>query len=545
VPVQLMVTPVPDVPALWRLSGETNGYLIVRGAESLLIDCPAGIWAPLLEAAGLPLPRTILHTQVQDEHCGEWAAFPTAQVLVAKASLTVAQRTQKYFEECATVWPPSRAWETLGEEKFGIGGCTTERPPAQPLQVIGTLQSGHKFQWQDVTFEIFALPASGKRSIGLAWRDKHVIFSGDLLLAGGYLVNAYDLERNYGMPLGYVQLQRNLRQVAAMNPRLLLPTTGPIITEPIADIDRLKKRIAWATRPPALRRHEPAALINYLPARVFGRFREVLPGLYQNTNYGNVIVFVTANGAGLLIDPGPCIWPTWEEGAAGMQEDLDLLEREAGLTRIERALITHFHGDHVQFCDLLRQRYGTEILATPDVATLLAHPETYHYPCCVDWYGYPYKCLTVDRVIVYEQPLTWQDTTITPVHAPGHCYAHAAFLLDWHHRRTACTGDVLQYGAGPISVGMPILYNDTAWPDRGLLVTLARLAAYQPEVVLCGHSQSFLDPDGAILADWQLAAGTSLALAHAMAPDGDLLRMMTPPGFDIMRQQLMADTRLR
>ena len=60
---------------LWCLSHNTNGYLIVRDNASLLIDCPGPDVADALQRRGLPLPELILHTQVQAEHCYEWATL--------------------------------------------------------------------------------------------------------------------------------------------------------------------------------------------------------------------------------------------------------------------------------------------------------------------------------------------------------------------------------------------------------------------------------------------------------------------------------------
>ncbi len=532
------ISPVPGVPGLWRIAADTNGYLLVREGESLLIDCPEADVAAALRAAGLPAPSTVLHTQVQTEHCGEWAAFPDAAVFVAAESRDMAVHAPAFFAATDTVWPPDRDWDYKGAEKYGIGGCVTERLPAQPLAVAGTLAPGETFTWEDITLEILPLPASGKRSIGLFWRTEGALFSGDLLHAGGLLPNAYDLERCHGLPTGYLQLRRALTMVDKLHARLLLPTTGPLIDAPHRDITALKGRIAWVTHPPALRVDEAVSPINYTPPRTFSHLRQVADGIYQNTDAGNLVVFVSDDGAGLLLDPCPCVWPTWEEGEAGMHADLDLLEREAGLKRVELALITHFHGDHLQFCDLLRGRYGTTIAATPDVAELMENPAAYHLPFAVDWYGYPFKSVAVDELFPYELPRAWRETAITPVRLPGHCFAHAAFLLPWRDRRIACTGDTLQYGAGPIAVGMPNLYYDTAWPARGFLPGFERLAAYRPDLVLCAHSQSFFDPDGAILADWQTAATASLARARAMVA-GDLTTAMTPPGFDALREKLL------
>ncbi|MHB9026315.1 MAG: MBL fold metallo-hydrolase [Armatimonadota bacterium] len=525
------ISQLPFHPGLWRIEAETVGYLLVRGERSLLIDCPAEDLTVLLKQAGLPLPDTILHTQVQEEHCREWAAFPSAHAWVYAESSEVARISEQYKADCQTVWPPTRDWSTKGEEKYGIAGCVTERAPRKPLNLAGVLHAGETFRWEDVALEVIPLPGSGKRSIGLYWRDGKVIFSGDLLHAGGYLVNMYDLERNYNLATGYDQLRESLQTIMRLQPGLLLPTAGPPITSPREDCSRLLERIAWVKNLPT-RRDGEASVTNYTPLREFGGYREIIPGVFQCNAAGNIILFVDREGRGMMIDPDICVWLSWEENCREMHAVLDLLEREAGLRRVELAVITHYHGDHVQYCDLLRERYGTKILATPDVAEVMEHPVNYNLPATIAWYAFPFDHIDVDRRLAYEQPFDWHGVAITPIHTPGHCYAHTGYFLVWNGARLACSGDSLIYGSGPISPRRITCYNDTAWPERGSRPTIDRLIALRPAYVLGGHGHSFHDPDGSILRDFRTVIEESERLAAAMLYDGDLKRGMTPPGFE-------------
>lgn len=528
---------VDAVPGLWRLEAETNGYLLVRHGAALLIDCPAGDWAGLLADAGLPAPVAVLHTQVQTEHCGEWQAFPAAPVFVHESSIEVAKRTDAFFAACVTVWPESREMENSGEDLYGITGCVTARPPQQPLNVAGTLRPGETFAWEGIALEVIALPGSDKRAIGLYWREANVVFSGDLLHAGGFLVNFYDLERGYGTHKGYHQLANSLKVVADLQPSLLLPTTGPVCADPAGDIAALLGRMTWFERIP-----RRAARTDWQrpPLREFGRYKEVVPGIYQCTNFGNVVLYVDDQGRGLIVDPGPCVWLPWEESVAAVHADFDQIEALSGLKTIELAIITHYHGDHCQFSDLIRQRYGTTICATPDVAMIIEEPRKFRYPCTLDWYNFPYDHIRVDRRLTYEETFYWNDIPVTPIHTPGHCFAHTGVLVPWNGIMTACTGDTLQYGGGQVAQWLPFTYNDTAWPDRGNCVTYRRVLAAKAELILGGHGHNFFDPEGAILRDLIAVNEEVEALARQMVPDGDILPRMTPPGFDILREKLCA-----
>lgn len=529
---------IDPLSGVWRISAETHGYLIVRGNRALLIDCPDVHASTLLTSAGLPLPEIVLHTQVQEEHCREWASLPETKAYVFSESQDVALRHERFWREARTVWGASRNWDDLGEEKYGVAGCMTERPPGKPLNVAGLLRHGDVFQWQDVTLEVLLMPGSGKRSIGFFWGKARCLFSGDLLRAGGYLANLYDIERSYGGLSGYCDLRRSLASIKKLRPRLLLPSTGPTITDPTQDVARLMDRIEWLDNPPSRRAETPLGLTNYSPYREFGRYRETVPGVAQNNDLGNTIVFVDQEGRGLMIDPGPNDGLSWGKSSQAFHKDLDLLEDKMGLKRIELVLVTHYHGDHVQFCNLVRERYGAQILATPDVSACMERPDEFRYPCSIDWYGFPFTKVSADRRIPYDTPIDWHGTPVMPIHTPGHCYAHAGYVIPWQGLLTVCTGDVMQYGNGPITLGLPILYNDTGWPDRGFLVTFRRLQDLGPGIVLGGHSHSFFDRDGSILRDFCDTAEETLALAQDMVLDRNLIAAMTPPGYDEKRELL-------
>ena len=522
---------------LWRLAGDEpqlNGWLIVKDGASLLIDCPSLAAASRIRGAGLPTPELILHTHVQEEHCREHRELARVPVRVAASAAEVARVSDAYRAATKTVWPPDRAWDTLGEEPYGIAGCVTERPPATPLNVQDTFRPGDVVEWRGERFAVLDLAASSKRAVGFHWLGHGVVFTGDLLYAGGRLVNFYDLERRYnGGELKWTQAA--LGQVLALKPRLALGSTGPAITDFDGDAARL---LAWTKDPCgrfARRSGEKVSQVNYTPLRSFGRYREVAKDVYQNTNWGNVILFVDrASGEGLMVDPCNCVWTPWAESVESFREDLRLLEKEAGLKRVGIALVTHPHGDHVQDAFVLRERYGTRLLATPDVAELLANP-AYPYPCLLRWYGFPYDTLKVDGRLRYGRTETWRDLEFRPVWTPGHCFAHSGFSIRWRGMRIFCSGDALQYGAGPIVPSLPFCYNDNGVPDHSPAVAYRAIRQERPDIVICGHSRSFYDGDGSILRDLE---ETQTELERSLAdyvPDGDLRRATVPPGYNLRR----------
>jgi len=518
---------------LWCITSETNGYVLVKNGKSLMIDCPDFNLADTFAKAKIPAPEIILHTQVQEEHCREWAAFPNAEVFIYKEYAEIAGLKHTTH----TTWNIDEDWMAIrGAEKYGHCGCITERPPKKPLNIIRELNHDEIIDWQGQQLKLIKLPGSGKYACGIHWINENVLFSGDLIYSGGYLVNFYDLERCYGLPNGYTELRDSLTKVLDLHPNILLPTTGPIIEQPEKDCAALLKRIEWVDSPPTLRENETISMTNYQPISQFRRYKEILPGLFQNNNYGNIILLITPNGDGLIIDPDTCGELSHEESIREFEADLIYFENEHGLKKIEAALFTHYHGDHVRLCSVLKERYETDLIATPDIAMLLETPHKFPYPCRLPWYGLSFDHIKIDRTIPYDTAQNICGINITPHHTPGHSFAHAGFEFTWCDTKIVCTGDTLQYGTGPIQTQLPIMYNDTAWPDRGFIKTYERLATLKPDLILGGHSHSFYD--NGIISDFVKSAKESIELAKQMIPTGDLQSAMTPPGYNEMRTEI-------
>ena len=521
---------------LWMVGGETNGYVIVRNGKSLMIDCPAKNFAGLFEKNGIPSPELILHTQVQEEHCREWAAFPGAGVRVYKKSEPVALLSGEFLAAYDTVWDMDADWTVdRGMERFGLGSCVTERPPKKALNVTEAFDDGETLEWNGEVFKFLALPGSGKYACAIHWIGENAVFSGDAVNKGGWLANMYDLERCYGHPYGYAELAESLRKLTGLEPKALLPSSGPIICEPASDCAALAERIKWTQSPPSYRTGEEQSFVNYAPARQFGRYKEVVPGVYQNNNAGNMILFVNENGGGLLVDPDNCVWESWDENVRAFHGDLDLLEKETGLKKIDMAVLTHIHGDHVRFTDIVRERYGAVIAAAPDVAAAVSEPRKFPYPCRIPWYGLPFDHIKIDRILKYDECFDWSGVSVKTIRTPGHSYAHTGFVIKWGGYTAVCTGDTLQYGSGPICCSLPVLYSDTAWPDRGFTVTYKNILEHGADLILGGHSFSFFDPKHETVTLLDRAAKESMELAKKMLVDGDLMKAMTPPGYDDIR----------
>ncbi len=482
----------PDL-AVVSLVGEATSHLILRKERSVLVDCHSAHLERWINRHRLPKPDLILHTQVQPEHCREGGRFPGAAIFVHEPLLELAVDRASWERRAHTTWDHPEEWGiTLGREPYGIAGSITIRPPDEPLPVSETFRAGDRLEWQDLIFEVVALPGHGRESVGffLEHRGRRLaFFSGDLICAPHHLVNLYDLEENYGGVM-LSSLSSELRRLANEAPLLWLPATGnPLRDGPAAAahlagaIDAYCAALGWRSG-----QYQPPPPRNYL--RV-GRYWELHRGVYQIDGFGNVILFVQDNGHGLMVDPGPCEYEV-SGRSERFVEDLAFFERRCGLKTMDWILITHPHGDHYDLAPLVLTRYPQCRVGALDlVARVIESPWDYPYPALLPWYNLGFDHLPIDVAFEEEVPFEWHGISLCPIHLPGHCYCHGGFLLTFNGLRIAVTGDTVQNRGESASLSfLPANHtvpDDSAGPQKAY----RRLLADDVALNAGGHGSHF------------------------------------------------------
>lgn len=521
----------PDL-RIYSLIGESSSHLVLRQGRGLLIDCHSDKMVHWLDCRALPSPDMILHTHVQPEHCREADHFPEARILVHEQAVELAGDHLAYRRAAHTVWDNPAEWmETLGREKYGVAGSTTVLPPALPLKVSETFNEGDRINWQDLVFEVIALPGHGFHHVGfvleLAGRPL-TVFTGDLLCHPARLINVYDLEINYG---GTVlnTLPAVLRSLVQIPAQLYLPSTGPSIPNgpaqaaELADsIDAYHEALKWKSG-----KFKPAAQTEYPGV---GRYLKLHRGIYQINNFGNCILLIDDNGHGLMFDPGPCEYES-PTRTADFHRDLDLFERDCGLRTIDLVLVTHVHGDHYDMVPELRMRYpGCRVGAWDLVARVIEAPWDYPYPALLPWYNLGFDHVAVDDVLTEDAPYKWHDVSIQSVHLPGHCYCHAAYLLTFNGLRMAITGDTIQSRGD--AGGLDFCISNHSIPDghSGILKTYQRMAKEKIDLNIGGHGSHFVDC-AAQYAESLRRIQHALPSLRRLVPGDDLNAAFLRPGF--------------
>lgn len=69
----------------------------------------------------------------------------------------------------------------------------------------------------------------------------------------------------------------------------------------------------------------------------------------------------------------------------------------------------------------------------------IAGPRRWPYPALLPWYGLGQDGVPVDAAIPEGGAWRWDGLDIACLHLPGHCHAHAGYLLDRAGERVALT----------------------------------------------------------------------------------------------------------
>jgi glyoxylase-like metal-dependent hydrolase (beta-lactamase superfamily II) len=186
---------------------------------------------------------------------------------------------------------------------------------------------------------------------------------------------------------------------------------------------------------------------------------------------------------------------------------LRALRRDFGVDRVEVALPTHYHDDHVAGMNLLREVEGTEVWSERTVAEVLAEPRRHDLPCL--WYD----PIPADRVLTAGEPVRWHEYELTTWPLPGHTLYAVAVAVEVDGRRVLATGDQQDGGwaDGERTEVLNFQYKNRFQPDDYVASALL-YRRLRPELMISGHWAP-RPVDDAYL-DMLLARGEDLARLH-------------------------------
>ena len=224
---------------LWR--DVCNVYVLREGNAAILINVGDG---GVLEHLGELGVRKLDWVLLTDHHREECQGHPKLKPW--RPQVAAPEKERALFERPSDF---RKMKPSLGDA-FTVYGASYVRPPVEPLAIQRGLRAMDAFTWRGREF--WCLETAGSSPGGMSYLIKTdrgwLAFSGDVMLAGGRMHNWFDTEWDYGFAAGLYALVASTSLLESFEPALLLPSHGPVIRQPKAELHAYQQKLRRLAR---------------------------------------------------------------------------------------------------------------------------------------------------------------------------------------------------------------------------------------------------------------------------------------------------------
>lgn len=442
-------------------------YAVRSGNTAVLIDFGSGRILEQLPELGIHKVLAVLMTH---HHRDQGQGLPCA--VEAGIPIWVPHIEQDLFHSVDEHWQAREVLNNYNsrQDRFSL---------LNSVPVAATLRDYGQYRFGELQLQVLPTPGHTTGSISLLVEidGRRIAFVGDLLAGPGKLWSLAATQWSYNGGEGLAATILSLLSLGDWQPDFLLPSHGDPIEDPATAIDQTVTRLRELTR---YREQNP---------RLFP-FRKrpydiITPHLLRNrTSMANSYVLLSEDECALFIDFGYDFilgTPGGNDRASRRPwlYTLPMLKEQFGIQKIEVAIPTHYHDDHVAGMNLLRLVEGTEVWAAENFADILEHPFSYSIPCL--WYD----PIPVDRVLPLRQPFQWHEYELTLYPLQGHTRYAVAISFEVDGLHVLATGD--QY-EGESGLRWNYVYQNEFEIDD-YIASAALYRELNPDVILSGHHE--------------------------------------------------------
>lgn len=441
-----------------------NVYVIKKRDRAVLIDFGNGDVLPLLKDAGIIQVTDILLTHHHRDQAQE-----LKKAVSEGANIWVPHTEQDLFKDVESHWQAREVYNNynMREDRFSV---------LYNIPIAGTLKDYETYTFANQEFTILPTPGHtiGSISIIIELNEERMAFTGDLIYAPGKVWSMAATQWSYNGAEGVPYSILSLLSVKDKQPSRLLPSHGEEMSDPAHAIDLLIDRLNEVLK---FRKHN---------LRLF-QFRQepyvrLTPHLLRNrTSWAHSYVLLSETGKALLIDFGydfmvgmPSGWD--RASRRPWLYNIDRLKEDFGVEKIDVALPTHFHDDHVAGLNLLRDVEGTEVWAAENFSDILEKPDHYDLPCI--WYD----PIEVDKEIPLNQTFNWEEYEFTLHEQSGHTLYAVAINFEVDGKNVLAIGDQYQ----DTSVNYVYKNGFRIWDYADSAELYERI---QPDLIISGHAE--------------------------------------------------------
>jgi glyoxylase-like metal-dependent hydrolase (beta-lactamase superfamily II) len=408
---------------VFRYADTANVYLLRQEREAILVDFGSGAILDQLGAFGVDRVTDVLVT-----HHHRDGVQGLARAAEAGIRIWVPATERDLIDQVDEHWQmrPIDVMYDLREDRFSL---------LSSVPITGVVQDYRTTRFGG--FDVLTLPTPGHTPGSVSYvidvSGRRLAFTGDLIAAPGKVHSLAATQWTYTGIEGLGATMLSGLDLLDRSPDVLLPAHGDPIEDARPAIETLNERLQ---RLIDLRSPE------WRPADLRARpYLEISRHLLQNrTSVSNSYALLSDTGAALLIDFGYDFTTGLPSGTDRSSrrpwlETIPALKRQFGIDRVEVAIPTHYHDDHVAGFNLLREVEGTKIWAPENMAPMLEDPLRFDLPCL--WYD----PIPVDRRLPFGRPFEWHEHEITVHELPGHTLYAAAIEVVVDGTRVVATGD--------------------------------------------------------------------------------------------------------
>ncbi|MDP6778530.1 MAG: MBL fold metallo-hydrolase [Candidatus Latescibacteria bacterium] len=448
-------SPLPD---LFCFHDSCNVYLLKSGDEAIAFDFGSGGWMAHLPDIGVKSLRHVFLTHAHRDQ-----------------SYGLARRSDWPFEVHASA-EDARFYRPNALKRFWLtyqnSGCPANyAAPREPLPFVQSdVGDSNEVQWGGT--RICPVPTPGHTPGALTyvvnWERRAIAFCGDAVHAGGTVHQPYHLEWDHWTPGGAREAWYGLERLSYCRIDLLCPSHGPMVSErPGACVREARKRLM------AFIRSKGSVCAGERDRWLTTELLEcgasrVLPDLYHFAN--NTYLLVGDRRQGFVIDP---TLPSVKE--------IPHLMAEVGVESITAATASHYHCDHSDGLNWLRDRYGTMVWLHPRVA------EPIHDRDRLDVPFLPATSVEPDRLLPAEGTFRWNRYRMRSRPFPGQTWWHCAIDTEVSGVHVLFSGDCFQPPSRWNGTGGFCAYNGSRFSE-GFAPTVQDVLDLGPELICNGHS---------------------------------------------------------
>ena len=351
--------------------------------------------------------------------------------LVEKGALAVVPNDEKvYFTRGDSIW------KDFALTRFHNYSCQTTKIGFLPLEVSRFVKGGETLKWQGIDFKVLKTPGYTRGAVSyIADIDnQRFAFVGDLIYGDGKIFDLYSFQDSIGKILGYhgyaarvEKLISSLRLIAEQKPDIIIPSRGPVITNPDTAVQKLIHQVRLIydnyLSVSAYRWYYPERM-NTLSNKVLGPTAHVnvmpfAPVIEENQltwykHISNTNLVFAEDSSAFLID---C-------GTERAFTELIKMKQTGRLKSLDGIIITHYHDDHTELINDVVKEFGCPVYATEELKDILENPSAFNMPCMTS------KSIPNLNIMQSGQKMSWKEFTLTFHFFPGQTLYHDAVLFE-------------------------------------------------------------------------------------------------------------------